>query len=193
MKRTLLLLGLASCASQKPADHAADTVATRPPLAYKGWALGISYDSASALTAAQTGEGLGCLSDGTGYEYRTCSAGADSVSGVTAGFLTATGELAFINVRKPLIASVTDDSIRVWFEQQWGARASPYIPTGFDSASDVPHLTRIGEWVRADTLLSAYDEHQKRRRVLWVVIEKRPDLLPKTIPPAPTSPDAYKP
>jgi hypothetical protein len=116
MRTTLLLLATALVPALT-ADQGQER-----PLSYRGWALGISFDSAKALTKAQISKPLVCV----GAETDTMFCQTDLTVGSYAGlyFSPAPRRLEEVSLQIPLDRRASRDSLEKWFVSRWG----PSIP-----------------------------------------------------------------
>ncbi|MEO8910359.1 MAG: hypothetical protein ABI408_09040 [Gemmatimonadaceae bacterium] len=93
-----------------------------PTFTYNGWALGISPDSATALTKAQFGKPLVCsVADAEMMECETDRAGAGYLK---VSFSAVPRRLDDVFLEFPLDRRASRDSLEKWFTERWG----PPIP-----------------------------------------------------------------
>jgi hypothetical protein len=118
------------------------------PLEYRGWALGISFDSAAMLTQAQIGKPLICV----GMDTKTMFCQTDHGPGVYASlyFSPVPRRLEEMSLLMPLDWRAARDSLEKWFISRWGPSLPRTMigqrsaPTGqIGMATDV-----IGSWAR---------------------------------------------
>ena len=90
----------------------------RHPLIYRGWALGISLDSATALTKAQSGKPLVCAEP----DAKTMFCQTDRRPGgyVSVYFGAAPRRMEEVFLQVPLDRHASRDSLEKWFAGRWG-------------------------------------------------------------------------
>ncbi len=117
------------------------------PLSYRGWGLGISLDSATALTKAQMGKPLTCV----GTDTKTMFCETDPAPGYASLYFSPTPRrLEEITLLIPIDRRASRDSLTKWFKTRWG----PPIPRevfGKKSTSrgaGEPTTEVIGSWAR---------------------------------------------
>jgi hypothetical protein len=122
------------------------------PLSYHGWALGISFDSATKLTEAQIARPLVCV----GMDTKTMFCQTDHGPGAYASlyFTPVPRRVEEIVLLIPFDRHASTDSLRSWFTTRWG----PPIPrevlsTGSTSPGRAgPSSDVIGSWAREGTV-----------------------------------------
>lgn len=121
----------------------------QPPLSYHGWALGISLDSAEALTKSQIGAPLVCV----GMDTQTMFCQTDRGPGYASLYFTPMPRgLEEMSLQLPLDRRASKDSLKNWFTTRWG----PPIPRELlgrrsTSTGPVPFTTEvIGTWARGE-------------------------------------------
>jgi hypothetical protein len=121
------------------------------PLSYHGWALGISFDSATKLTEAQIARPLVCVGMDTKTMFCQTDPGGRNAS---LYFSPMPRRLEEIRLSFPVDRRFSRDSLKRFFTTQWG----PPIPrevlsTGSTSPRRVgPSSDVIGSWAREGTV-----------------------------------------
>jgi hypothetical protein len=135
-----------------------------PPLSYRGWALGISVDSATKLTKAQIGMALVCTAD---TQVMFCHTGPGRAPRASAYFGPEPRRLEDVSLAMLLDRRASRDSVARWFRTRWGAPIPrEYVGKKSTSGSEV-----LGSWARDNMIFgNAGITSDDTTRVLYVSI-----------------------
>lgn len=116
------------------------------PLIYRGWAIGISLDSATELTKVQFGQPLQCA----GMDTQTMSCQTDHGPGhVSLYFSPIPRRLEEMNIMKPLDLRASRDSLEKWFTARWGRPLPRTTPATAQEGPQSAIISDIvGRWAR---------------------------------------------
>lgn len=131
------------------------------PLSYRGWALGISLDSAATLATAQIGRPLACVGMDTKTMFCQTNGGSGYANLYFSPFPRRLEELAILT---PLDRRASRDSLKKWFTREWGSPLSGEASTKRPDRNQrpMPETDIIGRWRRDGFVLgmagvSSYD------------------------------------
>jgi hypothetical protein len=160
------LVGLLSIA------FAAVTAAQSPAsFNYRGWALGISRDSAISLAKAQNGQVLDCV--GNPDRFMFCRTLGGAQPDISAYFSAEPRLLEMVTILEPLPAKASADSLSHWFRERWG---EPRPLARRDSTSTSTTVLATSQWLgmwygTGGGVASANIMTIGEKRVLGVVID----------------------
>jgi hypothetical protein len=119
------------------------TAAAQSPasLSYRGWALGISRDSAINLAKSQNGQVLDCV--GGSDRMMFCRTLGGAQPDISAYFSAEPRRLEMVTIIEPLGAAASADSVAHWFRDQWG---DPKPLPKRDSTSG-PTIIAASQWL----------------------------------------------
>jgi hypothetical protein len=120
----------------------AATAQVAPSLDYRGWALGISRDSATNLAKSQNGQVLDCV--GNSDRMMFCRTLGGAQPDITAYFSAEPRRLEMVTILEPLGAAASADSLARWFREHWG---QPRPIAKRDSASTSITVLTPAEWL----------------------------------------------
>jgi hypothetical protein len=144
---------------------------TPASLSYRGWALGISRDSAISLARSQNGQVLDCVGNPGRSMYCRTAGGAQP--DISAYFSGEPRVLEMVTILEQLPPSASADSLGQWFRGRWG-EPRPLAKRDSTSTSTTLLVTLqwLGMWYgAAGGVASANITTSGDKRVLGVVID----------------------
>jgi hypothetical protein len=158
----IIVLAAGSASAQAPAS-----------LDYKGWALGITRDSALGLAKAQNGQSLDCVGESDRAMYcRTLNNAQPDIS----IYLSADERLLeMVTIVEPISGNASADSLLRVFRDRWGdPRPGPKRDSTSTSVVASTQPQWLGMWYSAGSgVASAMIMTVGDKRVLGVAIDNR--------------------
>lgn len=140
-------------------------------LSYRGWALGISRDSAINLARTQNGQVLDCV--GNPDRFMFCRTLGGAQPDISAYFSAEPRLLEMVTILEPLPATASADSLTQSFRERWG---EPRPLARRDSTSTSTTVLATSQWLgmwygAGGGVASANITMTGEKRVLGVVID----------------------